>query len=96
MEDNFLIRPSSKEVFIGADQMAHHNDVKNQHRRTNNNDDGLKYLPKMHNVYRLSSKERSEPDLYGNQNRLTIYLLKRNMYIFMYQSCTKIQYLCNR
>ena len=67
-EDSFLIKPSSKEVFVSANQRPYQNYAKNRHQKTNNDDNSLKYLPKFHNVYRLSSKERSDPDLYGNQN----------------------------
>ena len=68
MEDSFLIKPSTKEVFISANQKRYQKYVKNQHQKTNNDDNSLKCLPKLHNVYRLSSRERSDPDLYGNQN----------------------------
>ena len=68
MEDSFLIKPSSKEVFVSADQKRYQNYVKNRHQKTHDDDNSLKYLPKMHNVYRLSSKKRSGLDLYGNEN----------------------------
>ena len=84
MEDSFLIKPSSKEVFVSANQKRYQNYAKNRHQKTNNDDNSLKYLPKMHNVYRLSSKARSEPDLYGNQNYLTIYLLESMIILFTY------------
>ena len=68
MEDSFLIKPSSQEVVVSANQKANQNYVKNQHQKTYNDDNSLKYLPKMHNIYRLSSKERSYLALYGNKN----------------------------
>ena len=67
-EDHFLIKPSSQEVFVSANQKEYQNYTKNQHQKTNEDDNGLKYLPKMHNVYRLSSKERSYRGLYDNKN----------------------------
>ena len=68
MEDSFLIKPSSKEVFVSVDQIGYQNYVKNQNQKTNDDYNSLKYLPKMHNVYRLSSMKRSGLDLYGNKN----------------------------
>ena len=87
MEDSFLIKPSSKEVFVSANQKRYQNYAKNRHQKTNNDDNSLKYLPKMHNVYRLSTKKKSEPDLYGNQNYFRIYLfesiIKQYSYIYI-------------
>ena len=84
MEDRFLIKPSSQEVFVGANQKAYQNYTKNQHQKTNEDDNSLKYLPKMHNVYRLSSTERSYLDLYGNTITEQYIFLKVNMFIFIY------------
>ena len=35
MEDSFLIKPSSKEVVVSADQIGYQNYVKNQNQKTN-------------------------------------------------------------